>query len=73
VDTFQGHADEDNEEDDDEADDRGYDELDKSQLQNAPSTQSTQVARTRRHRLPCKYTLGTGALGHKCKAKTRKQ
>jgi hypothetical protein len=33
VDTFQGHADEDNEEDDDEADDRGYDELDKSQLQ----------------------------------------
>jgi hypothetical protein len=48
-------------------------ELDKSQLQNAPSTQSTQVARTRRHRLPCKYTLGTGTLGHKGKAKTRKQ
>jgi FtsZ-interacting cell division protein YlmF len=73
VDTFQGHIDEDDEEDNDEAHDRGYDELDESQLKNAPSTQPTQVAGTRRRRPPCKYTPGTGALGYKGKAKTRKQ
>ena len=44
VDTFQGHRDEDDEEDDEEAKERGYDELAESQLQDAPSTQPTQVA-----------------------------
>ena len=68
VDTFQGQGDE----DDEEAKERGYDELAESQLQDAPSTQPTQVAGTRRRR-PCTYTPGTDALGHKGKGKTRRQ
>ena len=71
MDTFQGHLDEDDEEDEEEAEERGYDELTESQLQDAPSTRPTQVAGTRRRRSPCKYTLDTGALGHKGKGKTR--
>ena len=73
MDTFQGHGDEDDEEDDEEAKERGYDELAESQLQDAPSTQPTQVAGTRRRRPPCKYTPDTDALGHKGKGKTRRQ
>ena len=73
VDTFQGHGDEDDEEDDEEAKERGYDELAESQLQDAPSTEPTHVAGTRRRRPPCTYTPGTGALGHKGKGKTRRQ
>jgi len=72
VDTFEGHGDEDDEEDDEEAKEHGYDELAESQLQDAPSTQPTQVVGTRRHRPPCMYTLGTDALGHKGKGKTSK-
>ena len=66
MDTFQGHEDE-------EATERGYDEPAESQLQGAPSTQATQVAGTRRRRPPCTYTLGTDALGHKGKSKTRRK
>ena len=44
MDTFQGHRDK----DDEEAKERGYDELAESQLQDAPSTEPTQVAGTRR-------------------------
>ena len=73
MDTFQGHGDEDDEEDDEEGEERGYDELAESQLQDAPSTRPTQVAGTRRRRPPCTYTLGTYALGHKGKGKTRRQ
>ena len=73
VDTFQGHGDEDDDEDDEEARERGYDELAESQLQDAPSTQPTQVAGTRRRHPPCTYTLGTGAFGHKGEGETRRQ
>ena len=73
VDTFQGHGDEDDEEDNEEAKECGYDELAESQLQDAPSTEPTQVAGTRRRRPPCAYTPGTDALGHKGKGKTRRQ
>jgi len=69
MDTFQGHGDE----DDEDAKERGYDELTESQLQDAPSTQPTQVAGTRRRRPPCKYTPDTSARGHKGKGKTRRQ
>ena len=69
VDTFQGHGDE----DDEEVKERGYDELAESQLQDAPSTEPTQVAGMRRRRPPWTYTLSTGALGHKGKDKTRRQ
>ena len=73
VDTFQGHEDEDDDEGDEEAKERGYDELAESQLQDAPSTQATHVAGTRRRRPPCTYTPGTDALGHKGKGKTRRK
>ena len=73
MDTFEGHGDEDDEEDDEEAKERGYDELGESQLQDAPSTQPTQVAGTRRRRPPCAYTPGTDALSHKGKGKTMRQ
>ena len=73
VDTFQSHRDEDDEEDGKEGEECGYDELAKSQLQDAPSTQPTQVVGMRRRRPPYKYTPGTDALGHKGKGKTRRQ
>ena len=69
MDTFQGHGGEDKDEDDEE---HGYEELGPSQLQDAPSTQPTQPAGTRRRRLPDPFTLGTDALGHKGKGKTRR-
>jgi hypothetical protein len=69
VDTFQGQEDEeakdaedDAEEDTEEDEDRGYDELDESQLEGTPLTQPTQEAGTRRRRPPCKYTPGSRAL-----------
>ena len=73
VDTFQGHEDEDDDEGNEEAKERGYDELAESQLQDAPLTQATQVAGTRRRRPPCTYTPGTDALGHKGKGKARRK
>ena len=71
--TFQGHKDEDDDEGDEEAKERGYDKLVESQLQDAPSTEPTQVAGMRWRRLPCKYTPDTGALGYKGKGKIRRQ
>ena len=59
-------------EDDDEVDQR-HEELGLSQLQDAPSIQPTQPSGTRRRRPPDPYTLGTDALGHKGKGKTRRQ
>ena len=63
VDTFQGHGGEDE-------DERGYEGLGPSQLHDAPSTQPTQPAGTRRCRPPNPFTPGTDALGHKGKGKT---
>ena len=59
-------------EDDDDVD-RRHEELGPSQLQDAPSTQPTQPSGTRQRRPPDPYTLGTSALGHKGKGKTRRQ
>ena len=73
VDTFQGHENEDDDDRNEEAKERGYDELAKSQLQDAPLTQATHVAGTRRRCPPCTYTPGTDALGHKGKGKTRRK
>ena len=73
VDTFQGHGGEDVDKDKDEdEEERGYEELGPSQLQDAPSTQPTQTAGTRRCRPPDPFTLDTDALGHKGKGKTRR-
>ena len=63
---------EDEDKDDDEVDQR-HEELGPSQLQDAPSTQSTQPSCTTRHRPPDPYALGTDALSHKGKGKTRRQ
>ena len=67
-----GIAHEDEDKDDDEVDQR-HEELGLSQLQDAPSTQPTQPSGTRQRRPPDPYTLGTSALGHKGKGKTRRQ
>ena len=67
MDTFQGHGGEDEEEEE-----RGYEELGPSQLQDAPSTQPTQPAGTRRRRPLDPFTLGTDSLSHKGKGKTRR-
>ena len=67
-----GIAYEDEDEDDDEMDQR-HEELGSSQLQDAPSIQPTQPSDTRRRRPPDPYTLGSDALGHKSKGKTRRQ
>ena len=69
MDTFQGQGDEGEDEEDEE---RCYDELGESQLQDAPSTQPTWVAGTRRRRPSCPYTPGNDALGPKGKGKTRR-
>ena len=68
METFQGDEDE-----EEEIEDRRYDELGRSNLEGAPSTQPTQVVGTRRRRSPRHYTLGTGALGNKGNGKTRRQ
>jgi hypothetical protein len=68
-DTFQDvHHDD----DDDDAGAAGQDEIGPSWLQNAPTTQPSQLTpRRRRPRDP--YTLGTDALGVKGKGKTRRK
>ena len=63
----------DKDDDDDDDVDQRHEELGPSQLQDAPSTQPTQPPGTRRCRPPDPYTLGTNALGHKGKGKTRRQ
>ena len=71
-----GDDQEDEEEDEDEDEDKDVDhkqeELGLSQLQDAPSTQPTQQLGTRQCRPPDPFTLGTSALGHKGKGKTRR-
>ena len=59
-------------EDDDDMDKR-HDELGPSQLHDAPSTYPTPPLGTRRHRPRDPYTLGTSALGHKGRGKSRRQ
>ena len=67
-----GDKDEDEDEDNDDVDQR-HEELGLSQLQDAPLTQPTQPPGTRRCCPPNPYTLGTSALSHKGKGKTRRQ
>jgi hypothetical protein len=69
-DTFQDvHHDDD---DDDDAGAAGQEEIGPSQLQDAPTTQPSQLTpRRRRPRDP--YTPGTDALGAKGKGKTRRK
>ena len=67
-----GDGDEDEEDDDDNVDKR-HKELGPSQLHDAPSTHPTLPLGTRRRRLRDPYTLGTSALGHKGKGKSRRQ
>jgi hypothetical protein len=66
------YEDEDDDEDDKDVDPR-QEEIGTSQLHDAPSTQPTQQVGTRRRRPPQTFTLGTDALGHKGKGKTRRQ
>ena len=66
-----GDEDEDEEDDDDDVDKR-QEELGPSQLHDAPSTHSTSPLGTRRRRRRDPYTLGTSALGHKGKGKSRR-
>jgi hypothetical protein len=78
-DTFEDVAhDEEDDDDDDEHDDdtgagaAGQEEIGPSQLQDAPTTQPSQLTpRRRRPRDP--YTPGTNALGAKGKGKTRRK
>jgi hypothetical protein len=76
-DTFEDMAHDDEDEDDDEHDDAGtgiacQEEIGPSQLQDAPTTQPSQLTpRRRRPRDP--YTLGTDALRAKGKGKTRRK
>ena len=72
-DTFEdvAHDDED-EDDDDDTSAAGQEEIGPSQLQDAPTTQPSQLTpRRRRPRDP--YTPGTDALGAKGKGKTRRK
>ena len=62
----------DEEEEDDDVDQR-HKELGPSQLHDAPSTQPTPPLGTRRRRPRDPYTLGTSALTHKGKGKSRRQ
>jgi hypothetical protein len=71
-DTFEdvAHDDEDEDEDDDDTGAAGQEEIGPSQLQDATTTQPSQLTpRRRRPRDP--YTPGTDALGAKGKGKTR--
>jgi hypothetical protein len=74
-DTFEdlAHDDEDDDDDDDTgAGAAGQEEIGPSQLQDAPTTQPSQLTpRRRRPRDP--YTPGTGALGAKGKGKTTRK
>ena len=66
-----GDGDEDEEDGDDV--DKRHEELGPSQLHDAPSTHPTPPLGTRRRRPRDPYTLGTCALGHKGKGKSRRQ
>ena len=68
-----GGMDEDEEDDEDDDVDKRHEELGPSQLHDAPSTQPTQPSSTKRCRPSNLYTLGTSALGHKGKGKSRRQ
>jgi hypothetical protein len=72
-DTFEDVAHDDEDDDDDAgAGAAGQEEIGPSQLQDAPTTQPSQLTpRRRRPRDP--YTLGTDALGAKGKGKTRRK
>jgi hypothetical protein len=79
-DTFENVAQDDEDDDDDDDDDdvgagagaAGQVEIGPSQLQDAPTTQPSQLTPRRRHpRDP--YTPGTDALGAKGKGKTRRK
>jgi hypothetical protein len=63
---------EDEDEDDEEVDQR-HEELGPSQLHDAPSTQPTHPACTRRRRPPNPFTPSIDTLGPKGKGKTRRQ
>ena len=67
-----GDEDEDEEDDDDDVDKR-HEELGPSQLHDAPSNHPTPPLGTRQRRPRDPYTLGTSALGHKGKGKSRRQ
>jgi hypothetical protein len=75
LDTFEDVAHDDEDEDDDDdtgAGVAGQEEIGPSQLQDAPTTQPSQLTPRRRHaRDP--YTPGTDALGAKGKGKTRRK
>ena len=68
-----GDEEEDEEADDDDDMDKRHDELGPSQLHDAPSTHPTPSLGTRRRRPHDPYTLGTSALGHKGRGKSRRQ
>ena len=61
------------EDDDDDDMDKRHDELGPSQLHDAPSTHPTPPLGTRRRCPHDPYTLGTSALGHKGRGKSRRQ
>ena len=63
----------DEEDDDDDDVDKRHEELGPSQLHDAPSTHPTPSLGTRRRHPRNPYTLGTSALGHKGKGKSRRQ
>ena len=67
-----GDKDEEDDGDDDDVDKR-HEELDPSQLHDAPSTHPTPPLATRRRRPRDPYTPGTSALGQKGKGKSRRQ
>ena len=77
-DTFENVAQDDEDDDDDDDDDdagagaAGQVEIGPSQLQDAPTTQASQLT-TRRRRPRDPYTPGTDALGAKGKGKTRRK
>ena len=71
--TGDGDKDKDEEDDDDDDVDKRHEELGPSQLHDAPSTHPTPPLGTRRCRPHDPYTLGTSALGHKGKGKSRRQ
>ena len=68
-----GDGDEDEDEEEEDNVDKWHEELGPSQLHDAPSTHPTPPLVTRRHRSRDPYTLGTSALGHKGKGKSRRQ
>jgi hypothetical protein len=71
-DTFEDVAHDDDDDDDAGAGAAGQEEIGPSQLQDAPTTQPSQLTPRRRHpRDP--YTPGTDALGAKGKGKTRRK